>query len=115
MQLGVLDFDNQDSRKNRLQPGQEGYIDPLDMLDRCVRLGIWPACIYFTLSSDINWLRFRAVFDFKKPIMDYREARKTMAKLMKKFPECDSQCKNPNRLFLGSNGEVWETWQVEQW
>ena len=110
-----LDFDNATSRngaKSPLSVGDEGYLDPVDALDRCEKLGFSPMLLYFTYSARCpDWPRFRLVFDIGE-MVEEEMAKKILRAFLKAFPEADQACKNPNRLYLGSNGEVWECWRV---
>ena len=109
-QIFALDFDNAEG-KRQLQPGEVGYLDPLDALRRCYDLGIRPMCLYFTFSAELDplWYKYRIVFDMGRPL-DKDEAQKAITTLLAAFPEADKQCKNSNRLFFGSNGDVVECW-----
>lgn len=98
-QLAALDFD-------------DGSLSPIEALDRCERLDIAPTLLYFTLSSVVEKPRFRLAFDLGQSVHDADVAADVIATLMHEFPEADGKCKNPNRIFLGSNGEVWRCWQV---
>lgn len=98
-QIAALDFD-------------DGKISPIEALDRCEQLDIAPMLLYFTLSSTVKKPRFRLVFDLGQSVHDADVAADVIATLMHEFPESDAQCRNANRIFLGSNGEVWQCWQV---
>ena len=98
--------------KRALQPGEAGYLDPVDALDRCERLGLEPLCLYFTYSAICpSWPRYRVVFDMGEPL-DQDTAQAVIQSLLAAFPEADQRCSNNNRLFYGGSGEVWETWRV---
>ena len=101
LQLVALDFDNKDA-----------LLDPLQSLERCERLSLKPLCLYFTFSCTAEDLRYRLMFDLNAPIKSEQEARAAIKTALALFPEADQSCSNPNRLFFGSNGEVWETWRV---
>ena len=100
-QLSALDFD-------------DGSFSPTDALDRCELLNITPMCVYFTLSATLDNPRFRLVFMLDQPLTDEKQARKCISALLGAFPEADQSCKNPNRIFLGSQGEVWPVYEVWQ-
>ena len=106
-----LDFDNK-SGSTPLAPGDPGYLDPLEALRRCKKLGIDPLCLYFTMSARLDWPRFRLVFDMGELVDDEVLATALIETLLGEFPEADQSCRKPNRIFLGSQGEIWECWQV---
>ena len=118
-QIFALDFDNSAPMRNAeggaikglkrpLEPGESGYLCALDALDRCYSsLGISPLCLYFTMGARFpDWEKFRIVFDAGEQL-DQAEANKQIRSLLRAFPEADQACKNSNRLFYASNGEVW--------
>ena len=122
-QVFGMDFDNDTEcgknadgsmRKRPLRPGEAGYLDPLDALRRCLSLDLVPLCLYFTLSATLDPLnyRYRLVFDMGEPVRSQGEAEGVLGTLLEMFPEADQKCRNPNRLFCGSNGEVIETWEA---
>lgn len=124
MQVVALDFDNSayvldaDGRpvkgaKRPLRQGEAGFLDPVDALDRCEQLKLWPVCIYFTFSAKApDQPRYRLVFDLQEPVANQAVAQAVVGEVMAAFPECDQACSNLNRLFYGSNGEVWPCWEV---
>ena len=120
-QIIALDFDNSTGSKGAgtyraLQPGESGYADWLDALDRCYSIGLDPLCLYFTLSADANAgaMRFRLVVRMEEPTRDQRRCERRLGALMRVFPEADPACSNADsRLFFGSNGEVHEAWRVK--
>lgn len=124
-QLFALDFDNcaegtdgdGHKVKRQLSLGEPGYLDPMEALDRCERLGKWPLCLYFTFSAKAEpWQpRYRIVFATDRAISDPQIAEGYLKRLLRDFPEADQACKNPNRLFCGSQGEVWPCWLLEHW
>ncbi len=128
LQVCALDFDNATEKtihgqtvkdadghkvKRPLHEGEAGFLHPLDALRRCQRLKLAPLCLYFTMSAQLDppWYKYRLVFDLGHPITDEAEAAAVTSSLLAAFPEGDKACKNINRLFFGSCGEVWETWQ----
>ena len=56
--------------------------------------------------------RFRMVFMLDQPLTAEKQARDCISALLSVFPEADKQCVNPNRIFLGSQGEVWPVFEV---
>lgn len=69
-------------------------------------------CLYFTMGAKCpDWPKFRLVFDMGRPL-DKATAEAVIQSLLTAFPEADQQCRNCNRLFYGSGGEVWEAWRV---
>lgn len=108
-QVFGLDFDN-GTHERPLEEGEEGYLHPLDALRRLERLNVSPMCLYFTFSATPEHPRYRIVIDMGEVVRNEDEAKTILKKLLGAFPEADQSCKNPNKIFYGSNGEVWELW-----
>lgn len=130
-QIAALDFDNDtkllgdDGKpvkdadghelKRPLRPGEEGYISPFEALERCEHLGLTPMVIYQSLNNSKENPRFRIVFDYSETTNDADIAQAVMMTLHDAFPEADKKCKNPNRIYLGTNQAVWaicEAWFI---
>ena len=130
-QVAALDFDNvtavldadgkplKDEQghiiKRPLLPTEDGYLSPFEALDRCESLGITPFAMYKTFNYSKENVRFRLLFDFSETANDDTLARAVILTLLDMFPEADPECKNPNRIFLGTNQAVWficEAWFV---
>ena len=130
MQVVAIDIDNsteitgadglpvrgEDGRKAKrpLYPGEAGYLDYSGGYRKCDDLGLQPLVIYQTMSARDGWPKFRIVFDLGEAIGDEAAARAVLRNLLDMFPEADRACSNPNRLFFGSNGTVWECWRGER-
>ena len=55
------------------------------------------------------------MFDFSETTNDAEIARAVMMTLLNAFPEADKKCKNPNRIYLGTNQAIWaisEAWFI---
>lgn len=91
MQLFMLDFDDPEK------------LEPIDALERCCKMHLPPAMIYFTFTATTEpWNpKYRLVFDNGEVITDEEKAREFLLNLLKLFPEADKACKNINRLFYG--------------
>lgn len=130
-QLAALDFDNDtkvigdDGKpvkdadghelKRPLRPGEDGYLSPFEALERCEHLGLSPMIIYQTLNNTKENPRFRIVFDFAETTDDADIAKAVVMTLLDAFPEADKLCKNPNRIYCGTNQAVWaicEAWFI---
>ena len=130
-QVAALDFDNEtkvldadgkplkDEKghdlKRPLLPGEDGFISPFEALDRCESLGVTPFAMYKTLRYSKENPRFRLLFDFSETTNDEGIARAVIVTLQELFPEADRSCKNPNRIFLGTDKTVWaicEAWFI---
>ena len=96
--------ENNKTVKRALRPDEEGYLRPLDALRHCVGLkdDIEPLCMYATFSNAPEWPRFRLVFLLDEPVTEWSDAETVLLWLMSEFPECDEECKNPNRLYAGT-------------
>ena len=90
----------------------DGTLSPIAALERCELLGVSVAFLYFTLSATLDHPRYRLVFVLEEPLHDEERARECIEALLAAFPEADQSCKNPNRSYLGSCGEVWRVWKV---
>lgn len=102
-QLFCLDIDNEDksvSGKHDKQRASEPLTVP-QVIDRCSSMGLKPALIYETFSSTPEWQKFRIVFTTDKSVNDRQRAEHIQLGLMELFPECDTACKNADRLFFG--------------
>lgn len=113
--LFAVDFDNK-AGGVQLKEGDAGFLGMVEALERCYENGVPPLALYMTMSAkcpDVE--RYRIVFDYGEVVETEAEAREVYEKvLLELFPEADSQCKNPNRLFFGSNGEVIPLWDIER-
>lgn len=96
--------------KRDLEPGEPGYIDPVDAVQRAYDAGLPPMALYFTFSSTLAHPRFRLVFLFDEPVTDPATMKAANLGLLALFPEADSACKDLVRLYYGSGGEVWPCW-----
>ena len=121
-QLAALDFDNAIEEKENgkkvkrfLQPGEEGYITPLEALERCESLRIAPMVMYQSFNCSTENPRFRIVFDMGEGITEVDTAEAVMFNLHDAFPEADKKCTNLNRMFCGTDKAVWaicEAWFI---
>lgn len=101
-QVFCVDIDNEDKTAPKGEKRQS--FKPLtihEVFKRCEQWEIAPALIYETFSSSDEWLKFRIVFVSNKMITDGNERDEIQLALMEIFPECDSTCKNRDRLFFG--------------
>ena len=94
-----LDFDN-----------KERVLLPEDALERCRENGIYPALLYFTLSSTQETPKYRLVFVNEIPLVGANRNR-LVAALLAIFPEADRACADTARFYLGSNGTVWRLYE----
>lgn len=98
-----------------LRPDEEGYLYREKALARCRDYGIMPVCAYSTLSDKPGWPRYRLLFLLSRAVTDAGELHRTVAGLLALFPEMDQACSNVSRFYLGSNGEVFETYRRAGW
>lgn len=87
MQLLVLDFDH--------------GCTFMQIKNRCDSMGLKISYAYHTLSSSENEEKFRVVFVCEEVIEDLFIIKVVLKMLHRIFPECDQNCKNPDRIFLG--------------
>ena len=82
-------------------------LDVAEVLKRCGSWNIAPALIYETFSSTPQWLKFRIVFISSEVITDGTQRDLIQLGLQEIFPECDSSCKNRDRLFFGGKSTLY--------
>ena len=124
--LFAIDIDNDTAEvgedgsktKRALLPNERGYLDPWAALDRWRQLfGREPFAMYPTFSyrfggtvpdleSTETRMKYRVVLDAGEFVTSEGRARDVLKKLLRAFPEADTACKNPNRLYFGSCGRV---------
>lgn len=108
-QLFALDIDNEDKtvkgKHDKVQA--KSPLTAETILERCKQWNIKPFFIYETFSSRENWQKFRIVFASETPVTDFKKAENIRLGLMNIFPECDSACKNADRIFFGGKNEVY--------
>lgn len=90
MQLFVLDFDHECTFAQ--------------VKKKCDDIGLKIAYAYHTYSASAAEERFRVVFVCEEVIEDLFIIQAVLKILHKIFPECDTACKNPDRIFLGGKG-----------
>lgn len=93
MQTFVLDFDD--------------GISFVKIQERCNYYNLPIALAYHTYSSTEDGERFRVVFVHKTYIDDVFVIKTVIGMFHKIFPECDSSCKNLDRMFLGGKGLIY--------
>jgi len=123
-QLIGVDFDNAESirdergkviEERKIEPGEPGYMYRALALARCRDYGVYPVCVYSTLRESRDWVKFRMLFLLNEQIDECSTIRSAIAGLLQIFPEADQACKDASRVFLGSNGEVFETYKSRFW
>lgn len=75
-----------------------------EIKNKCEDFGISISFAYHTFSSSVEEERFRVVFAYECLIEDAFVAGVISYMLTKIFPECDGQCKNPDRMFFWGKG-----------
>ncbi len=107
-QLFCIDIDNENKKAPKGEKSKsENPLDVTEVLKRCESWGILPALIYETFSSTPQWLKFRIVFISSKVITDGMQRDLIQLGLQEIFPECDSSCKNRDRLFFGGKNTLY--------
>lgn len=65
-----------------------------------------PIALAYETFSSVNMSRFRIVFRTAFPIFDRRVAKIVIDALFHIFPECDKQCRDVTRIFLGGKNII---------
>lgn len=121
-QLWCIDVDNDAESLERCPRGLTEY----DAVQRAKRKRLPLVLAYqsFNGSPDatplepsglpVNEERYRLVFASEEPITDMGEAEAFGAFLLGMYPEADQSTVEPNRMFYGTDKEVWicHSWQV---
>ncbi len=108
-QIFCIDIDNEDKKAPKGEKRKS--LNPLDVAEVLKRCEIWnipPALIYETFSSSPEWLKFRIVFIGSEVIADGARRDLIQLGLQEVFPECDSTCKNRDRLFFGGKNTLYK-------
>ncbi len=87
LQLFVLDFDHKCTF--------------VQIKRKCDDIGLKMAYAYHTFSSSVVEEKFRVVFVCEELIEDLFIIKTVLRMLHTIFPECDQNCKNPDRMFFG--------------
>lgn len=74
---------------------------------RCDDLGLKITYAYHTLSASTEQEKFRVVFVCEEVMDDLFIIKAVFRILHKIFPECDKLCKNPDRMFFGGKGLIY--------
>lgn len=113
-QVFCIDIDNEDKNAPKPKKGEKAVkkqnetpLDVAEVLKRCESWNITPALIYETFSSTPQWLKFRIVFISSEVITDGTQRDFIQLGLQEIFPECDSSCKNRDRLFFGGKSTLY--------
>lgn len=113
-QVFCIDIDNEDKNAPKPKKGEKAVkrqsempLDVAEVLKRCGSWNIAPALIYETFSSTPQWLKFRIVFISSEVITDGTQRDLIQLGLQEIFPECDSSCKNRDRLFFGGKSTLY--------
>lgn len=106
--LAAIDIDNTGKDGRPLGYGEPDYLWHVKALDRARLIGLRVAFWYPTFSAAGDWYapgpgnRYRVVFDLGCTL-GAEQAAQAIGELLEVYPEADQQCKNPNRLFLGTD------------
>lgn len=93
MQVFMMDFDDGISFR--------------EIKSRCDEMRLPIAFAYHTFSSSAHKEKFRIAFVHESLIDDPYIIRIAIYMLIRIFPECDSACCNPDRMFFGGKGLIW--------
>ena len=114
-QVFCIDIDNEDKNTPKPKKGDKAVkrqsetpLGVSEVIKRCESWNIAPALIYETFSSTPQWLKFRIVFISSEVITDGSKRDLIQLGLQEIFPECDSSCKNRDRLFFGGKRTLYK-------
>lgn len=85
----------------------DGLITADEATRRALGLGLDVIAVHPTFSHTDDTPRFRVVIDGGETIECEGEAEIVISWLLMNFPEADQRCRNCNRLFFGSPGELY--------
>lgn len=86
---------------------KEDEVEPLEHTISTLReKGIKITSYYFTFSSTDEVPRYRLIIALDKPITNLETMKFILETIVEAFPVADKACKNPSRLFYGTNGET---------
>ena len=85
----------------------DGLLGPDAAVLRAIENGLHVVAIYPTFGSTPAALRYRLVIDGGAVIEDEGTAMAVLAWLLRLYPEADQKCRNLNRLWFGSPGELY--------
>lgn len=77
-----------------------------DALEICNKNNIKPLFYYYTFSHTKNTPKYRIAFLMNEVVTDKNIRENIICSLISLFPQCDTACKNADRLFLGTNKQV---------
>lgn len=101
-QVYGLDFD----KPELLMPDQA-----LAVLDK---LGLFSTAsfVYFTYTATPDRPKYRLVLVDDEPTKEFGLAKDRLGRLLGLFPEADQACKDPNRMFFGTDGRF-QAWDID--
>lgn len=103
-QIFAIDIDNEDKTAQKgIKRPAERPLSGEQAIARAKEYGLNPALLYHTFSNSQDWEKFRIIFVCDTVIKDIEERNLIQNILMQIFPECDTACKDPARLFFGAN------------
>lgn len=87
---------------------------PDECLARVHELGLLPmaSLLYFTHSATAERPKYRLVLVDSEPAKEFGLAKERLHKLLTLFPEADQACKDPNRMFFGTD-ERFQAWDID--
>ncbi len=77
-----------------------------EALSRCDELDLHPCIVYPSYNHTDESPRFRMIFNLDQAVEDMRLRNVVQFALMQVFPECDSSCKDPARMFFPTNKPI---------
>ena len=91
-QLFMLDFDN-------------GFT-PAEALKVCEEYSVTPAFYYYSFSHTDKLTKFRLCFVMSEVVTNSGIRKAIAETFIKIFPQCDTACRNADRLFFGTNKQA---------
>ena len=74
--------------------------------ERWQRYNLEPCFAYHTFSNNEATEKFRIAWALNSPVTTETDRKAVLDALFRIYPECDTKCKNPNRLYCGTNQDI---------
>lgn len=74
--------------------------------ERWQQYDLEPCFAYHTFSNNETTEKFRIAWALDSPVTTEADRKTVLDALFQVYPECDTKCKNPNRLYCGTNQDI---------